>query len=333
MKRREFITLLGGTVAAWPVSGRAQQPAIPVIGFVNSGNSSLGGGFEPLRAAFLKGLNEGGYVEGRNVAIEYRLAGGQYDRLPELLSGLINQQVKLIVASGGLVSALHAKAATKTIPILFIAGFDPIKVGLVSSLGHPEGNATGVSMYTTEMAQKRLELLHTVLPKVTTIAMLVNPKSTGGSVPKIEVERVEAAAPGLGLKVIVLEASADSDFEKAFARAVQEGAGALSINADPFFTPRRAQIVALAARHGLPTIYALREYVEAGGLMSYGPTLGWAYEQIGRYASRILKGEKPSDLPVQLPTSFDLIINLKTVKALGLTLPRSVLAGTNEFIE
>jgi putative ABC transport system substrate-binding protein len=333
MRRREFITLLGGTVAAWPLGASAQQPAMPVIGFVNSGNSSPGGTFTPLMTAFHQGLNEGGYVEGRNIAIEYHWAGGQYDRLPELLSDLLRRQVTLIVASGGLVSALHAKAATKTTPILFIAGFDPVKVGLVTSLSHPGGNATGVSMNTTEMAQKRLELLHKLLPKVATVAILVNPNSTGGLLPTIEIERVQGAARDLGLKLLVLEAGADREFEKAFASAIREGAGALSVNADPFFTPRRAQIVALAAHHGLPTIYPWREYAEAGGLMSYGPTLTWAYHQLGLYAGRILKGAKPGDLPVQLPTKFELVLNLKTVKALGLTVPRPVLAATNEFIE
>ncbi len=282
--------------------------------------------------AFQQGLNEGGYVEARNIAIEYRWAEGQYDRLPKLLSDLIRRQVILIVASGGLPSALSAKAATETIPILFIAGFDPVKVGLVMSLSHPGGNATGVSVYTTEIAQKRVELLHNLVPKAGTIAMLVNPKSTGGVVSKIEIGSVEETARKLGLKLLVLEASVDSDFEAAFAYATQQQAGALSINADPFFTPRRAQIVALAARHSLPTVYPWREYVDAGGMMSYGPSLAWAYHQIGLYAGRILKGARPGDLPVQLPTKFELVINLKTVEALGLTVPRIVQAGA-EIIE
>jgi putative ABC transport system substrate-binding protein len=332
MRRREFITLLGGSAAVWPLCASAQQPARPVIGFVNSGNSSPDI-IAPLMSAFHQALNESGYVEGRNIEIVYHWAGGQYDRLPAMLSDLIRRQVNVIVTTGGLVSALHAKAATNTIPILFVAGFDPIKVGLVTSLSHPGGNATGVSVNTTEMAQKRLEQLHKLLPKVATVATLVNPNSTGGVVPAIEIAAVQDTARDLGLKLVVLEASVDSDFEKAFASAIREGVGALSVNADPFFPARRAQIVALAARYGLPTVYPWREYVEAGGLMSYGSSLTWAFQQLGLYASRILKGAKPSDLPVQRPTKFELILNLKTVKALGLTVPRLVLLGTDEFIE
>jgi putative tryptophan/tyrosine transport system substrate-binding protein len=330
MRRREFITLLGGTAAAWPLRASAQQPEMPVIGFVSSSNASPSGAIAHLLIAFRQGLNEGGHVEGRNVKIEYRWAGGQYDRLPGLLADLIRHQVSVIVASGGLPSALAAKAATDTVPILFIAPFDPVRVGLVTSLSHPGGNATGVSNETTELAQKRLELLRELVPKVTTIAMLVNPNAR---MTKIEIEHMERATRNLGLRLLVLEAGAQSDFEAAFATAVREGAGALSVSAEAFFTPRRAQIVAFAARHGLPTVYPFREYVEAGGLMSYGPTLTWAYQQIGFYASRILKGDKPSDLPVQMPTKFQLVINLKTLNALGLTLSRLLNYRADEIIE
>jgi len=330
MRRREFIPLLGGTAAAWSLGASAQQPAVPLIGFVSSSNSSPGGVVAPLMAAFQQGLRDGGgYVEGWNVVIEYRGAGGQYNRLPELLSDLIHRQVTLIVASGGVVSAVYAKAATKTIPILFIAGFDPVKAGLVGSLAYPGGNATGVSVHTNELAQKRLELLYKLVPNSATIAFLVNPNSTE---PNIEIARVEEATRELGLRLLVLEASRESDFEAAFASASRQQADALLVSGDAFFTPRRAQIVALAARYGLPTAYPWREYVDAGGMMSYGPPITWAYHQLGLYASRILKGARPSDLPVQLPTKFDLVINRKTVEALGLTVPRIVQVGA-EFIQ
>jgi putative tryptophan/tyrosine transport system substrate-binding protein len=330
MRRREFITVLGGTAVAWPLDALAQQQALPMIGFVSSSNSSPNGTAAPLTTAFRRGLSEGGYVDGQNVVIEFRGADGQYDRLPELLSDLIRRQVTVIVASGGLPSSMNARAATKTIPILFVAGFDPVEAGLVASLGHPGGNATGVSVNTTELAQKRLELLHNLVPDATTIALLVNPKSDRGLI-RAEIASVEDATRKFGLKLIVVEASRDSDLEPAFAAARQQ-AGALSINADAFFTPRRSQIVALAARHRLPVIYPWREYVEAGGLMSYGPTFAWAYHQLGVYAGRILNGAKPGDLPVQMPTTFDWVINETTVKALGLKVPRIMQAGA-EFIQ
>jgi putative ABC transport system substrate-binding protein len=333
MRRREFLGILGGAAMAWPRSGRAQQPAMPVIGFVNSSNSSPGGTFARLFAAFHQGLNEGGYAEGQNVAIEYRWAGGQYGRLPEMLADLVQRQVKLIVASGGMPTALQARAATETIPILFISGFDPVQVGFGSSLGQPGGNTTGVNMHGAEMGEKRLEWLHQLLPAVGTVAAVVNPKSTAGVVSKIELERTAEAARGFGMKLVGLEASTEGDLESVFAAAASAGAGALSVNGDPFFAPRRAQIIALAARYRLPTIYPWREYVEDGGLMSYGPNLAWAYRLLGNYASRILKGARPGDLPIQRPREFELLINLKTVKVLGLTVPRVVLAATNEFIE
>jgi putative tryptophan/tyrosine transport system substrate-binding protein len=330
MNRREFIALLGGTVASWPLSAGAQQQAIPVIGFVGTGKLSPGG---PNMTAFHQGLNEGGYVEGRNVAIEYRWAGGQYDRLPALLADVIRRQASVIVASGGLVSALEAKAATDTIPTLFIAGFDPVQVGLVTSINRPGGNATGVSVYTTELGQKRLEWLHRMLPQAVTIGLLVNPISTRGAVPKIEIASLQSAARSLGLRLLVLEASTDSEIDAAFASAARQQADALMVNADPFFTPRSAQIVALASHYALPTLYPWREYVEAGGLISYGPVLTWAYRRLGLYASRILRGEKPSELPVEAPTRIELIVNLKTAETLGLRVPRLVLQGANETIQ
>jgi ABC-type uncharacterized transport system substrate-binding protein len=328
--RRDLIALLGTTAVEWPLDTSASS--LPTIGFVSSSNSEPGATFKPLLGAFHEGLNKAGYVEGQNTFVEYRWAGGQYDRLPELFADLVSRQVALIVASGGLVSGLAAKAATKTIPILFIAGFDPVHVGLVASLGHPGGNATGVSVYTTELAQKRFDLLHQLVPDATVIALLLNPKSTDGAVPRIETIRVEEVARQFGLRLLVLEASAEGDIDAAFARAAKEKAGALLVNADPYFTPRRAQVVALAAQYGLPTIYPWREYVQAGGLMSYGPSFAWAYHQIGLYAGRILDGAKPGDLPVQFPTTFNWAINYKTAEALGLIVPRSMRAGA-EAIE
>ena len=329
--RRGLITFLGATAAWRPLDTLAQ--ALPIIGFVNSGNSGPSATFSPLMNAFHQGLSKGGYIEGQNTVVEYRWAGGHYDRLPDLIADLVSRRVALIVASGGLVSALAAKAATDAIPILFIAGFDPVHVGLVTSLSRPGGNATGVSVYTTELAQKRLDLLHQLVPKATFFALLVNPKSTDGAVPKIEIMRVEEMARQFGLRLLVLEASAEGEIEAAFARAAEEKVDALMVNADPYFTPRRAQIVALAAQYGLPTIYPWREYVQAGGLMSYGPTFAWAYHQVGLYAAHILDGVKPSDLPVQFPTQFDWVINYKTAKALGLTVPRSMRAGAEAFEE
>jgi len=329
MRRREFITLLGGTVAGLPLCA-CGQPAMRVIGFISSSSNSAPPGteFARLLTAFRRGLNERGYVEGQNIAFEYRWAGGRYNQLPELVADLVRRQVGVIAATGGLPSALAAKAATKSIPILFVVGTDPVQVGLVTSLGRPGGNATGVSVFTTELAQKRLDLLHQLVPSATTIAQLVNPKSSGSGN-----ERMEDAARDFGLRLLVLEASAESDFEAAFATAAQQRAEALWVTADPFFTTQHAKIVALAARYKLPATYPWRQYAEAGGLMSYGPELTWAYQQIGSYAGRILKGAKPSELPVQLPTKFQLLINHRTAKALGLEISRLLLAQADEVIE
>jgi putative ABC transport system substrate-binding protein len=313
--------------AAGSLRAEAQTPAMPVIGFLNSASP---GPAATLVAAFRHGLNKAGYVEGQNVAIEYRWAEGQYDRLRGMASGLVRRNVSLIAATGGLVVAQAAKEATSTIPVLFIAGFDPVREGLAASINRPGGNATGVSVYTAELGPKRLELLRELLPNVVKIAMLVNPHSIST---EIERKDLEEATRGTGLQLLVLEASAEGDLEKAVNDAVNQGAGALIVSADAFFTSRRSQIVALAAQYALPASYPWLQYAEAGGLISYGPNLTWAYEQIGVYASRILKGAKPEDLPVQLPTTFEMVINLKTAKALGLSIPPFVLARADRVIE
>ena len=326
--RRDFITLLGGAAAGSPLPARAQQRTLPVIGFLNSASASPSSASN-LLSPFRQGLEEGGYVEGRNLMIEYRCAGGRSDRLPELVADLVRHEVALIIA-GGFEAAMAAKAATQTIPLLFIAGFDPVKMGLVTSLSRPGGNATGVSVYTIELLPKRLELLLAVVPKVDTVALLVHPNPYGS---ELEIEHIQEALRARDLRLVVLKANVESDLEAAFASAAQQGAGALTISADPFFMPRHAKIVTLAARYELPTVYPWRVYVEGGGLMSYGPPIAWAYHQVGLYASRILKRAKPGDLPVQLPTKFEFVINLKTVKKLGLTLPETVLARADEVIE
>ena len=327
MRRRDFLALLGSMAAAGSLRAEAQTPAMPVIGFLNSASP---GPAATLVAAFRHALNKAGYVEGQNVAIEYRWAEGQYDRLRGMASDLVRRNVSLIAATGGLVVAQAAKGATSTIPVLFIAGFDPVREGLAASINRPGGNATGVSVYTAELGPKRLGLLRELLPNVVKIAMLVNPGSIST---EIERKDLEEATRGTGLQLLVLEASAEGDLEKAVNDAVNQSAGALVVSADAFFTSRRSQIVALAAQYALPASYPWLQYAEAGGLISYGPNLTWAYEQIGVYASRILKGAKPEDLPVQLPTTFELVINLKTAKSLGLEIPPTLLARADEVIE
>jgi putative tryptophan/tyrosine transport system substrate-binding protein len=322
MKRREFITMLGGA-AAWPLAARAQQPATPVIAFLHS---TLTVADVALRAAAIgQGLKEAGFIEGQNVAIEYRSAEDQMDRLPLLVADLLRRQVALIVSNTP--AALAAKAATPTVPVVFVTGGDPVSDGLVASLNRPGGNVTGISFITADLGAKRLGLLRELLPGAARIAVLVDPKW-----PLTErfVSELQAAALAVGQQLIVLEVSSDSEIETAFTTLVQRGAGALL---GGIGLHRRERIVALAARHRIPAIYVLRSYVAAGGLMSYAPSINNAYRQAGIYAGRILKGEKPGELPVMLPTKLELVINLKTAKALGLEVPPTLLATADEVIE
>jgi putative tryptophan/tyrosine transport system substrate-binding protein len=329
MTRRQTIRLLLGATASWSLGARAQRPALPVIGYLSSASTRVPG-LDRAPDTFRAGLLEGGYDVDRNVAIEVLSADGHYDRLPALAATLVRRRVTLIVASGGILSAEAAAAATSTIPILFIAGFDPVKLGLVKSLSRPGGNATGFSVYTTELLEKRFELLRELVPHAGVTALMVNPLSP---VADIETEDMAGVARSAGLGFLALRASNESELQAAFASARDGKADALLVSADPVFTTLRRQIVALAARYALPVVYPWQEYVEAGGLMSYGPILMKAYHDIGVYAARILKGEKPSNLPVQLPTTFELMINLKTAKALGLMVPQNLLALANQVIE
>ena len=325
MRRREFITLLGGTAAAWPFVARAQQPTMPVVGFLRSATLA---DVPHWVAAFRQGLKEAGFVEGQNVAIEFRSADNQLDRLPALVADLIRQPVAVIV--GNTDAALAAKAATTTVPIVFASGSDPVRDGLVASLNRPGGNVTGLVYFAAVLGAKRLELLRQLVPRATTIAVLVNPNT-----PLTEAERkdVQTAAQAIGQQLIIFDISSDRDIETAFAAFVQRGAGALLVGTGGFLNSNRERIAAVANRHALPASYSQREGVVAGGLMSYGPSISDAYRQAGIYSGRILNGEKPADLPVIRSTKFELVLNLKTAKALGLTIPPSLLVAADEVIE
>jgi putative tryptophan/tyrosine transport system substrate-binding protein len=327
MKRREFISLLGGA-AAWPRAARAQQGAMPVIGFL--------GGASPDRwvgrlRAFHQGLSETGYVVGRNLAIEYRWAEGQNDRVPSLAAELVGRQVSVIAAPGSVPAALAAKAATTTIPIVFEIASDPVELGLVASLAQPGGNITGVTSLNAQVGPKRLELLHELVPTATVVGLLVNPTNPNEAEPTTK--NLQAAARSLGLEMHVLHASAEGDFDAAFATLIQLRAGALAIGTDPLFTSRLEQLAALTVRHAVPSVYQFREFTAAGGLMSYGGSLTDTFRAVGVYTGRILKGDKPADLPVQQATRVELFLNLKTAKALGLTVPIPLLGRADEVIE
>jgi putative ABC transport system substrate-binding protein len=324
MKRREFITLLGGATAGWPLATRAQQ-AMPVIGYFHFATP----GYTPAAAAFLQGLKETGYIDGQNVAIEYRWAEGQYDRLPAMAADLVDRKVDLIAAFGPPL-ARAAKNATSTIPIVFEVGNDAVAAGLVASLARPGGNATGLSILFTQLTPKRLELLCELIPQARTIALLVNPNSPTA---EPSIRGTQEAARAKGLRLSILNASTEREIDAAFATLVDSHADGLIVAADPFFDTKREQLVAPAAYYKIPTIYFAREATASGGLISYGSSLGAVYRQMGIYAGRILKGEKPADLPVEQPTKFEMVINLKTAKALGLDVPLSMLARADEVIE
>jgi len=325
VKRREFITLLGGAIA-WQQTARAQQ-AMPVIGFLSSRSPGESAG---VVAAFRSGLRENGFVEGQNLAIAFRWAEGRYERLPALAAELVGLPVTLLFAAGGPPSALAAKAATSTIPIVFSASSDPVRLGLVPSLSRPGGNITGMSTLTTPLGAKGVALLKELLPKAAVVAYLVNPSNPSSA---LELKEALAAADTLGIQLRVLNASTEGELDAAFAALVKSRADALVVAGEPFFDSQRQRIVALAARHSIAASYAWRENVVAGGLMSYGNSLTESYRQAGIYAGRILKGEKPADLPVRQPTKFDLVLNLKTAKALGLTFPQSLLVRADEVIQ
>jgi len=318
LTRREFITLLGGA-AAWPLAANAQQPAMPVIGFVNAGSSDA-----PLGAAFRSGLNESGYVEGQNVTVEYHWLAGQFDRLPSLMADLVRRRVAVIATPAGNLAALTAKAATTTIPIVFSVGEDPVRLGLVASLARPGGNATGINFFNNETIARRLGLLHELVPKAVHIAALINPANT--PIADAALQDIQEAARVIGLQIQVLKASTNREIEAAFATLVRDGVDALFVAPDTFFVSRRVQFATLAAHHRIPAAYNGRDFVEVGGLMSYGTDRVDTYRQVGAYAGQILKGAKPADLPVLQSTKFEFVINMQTARALGIEVPATLLA-------
>ncbi|MGA8695671.1 MAG: ABC transporter substrate-binding protein [Xanthobacteraceae bacterium] len=327
MRRREFISLIGSVAAIWPLAARAQQSAMPVIGFVNAASAK---GYAPLLSAFLKGLSEAGFVDGRNVSIEYRWAEGRVDQLPAMVADLVHRRVAVIAAMGT-PAALAARAATTTIPTVFETAADPVRVGLVASLNRPGGNVTGVTSLLVVVGSKRLELLHELVPTARVMALLVNPANP--TLAEINSKEMQAAAHTLGLELHVLNASTEGDFDAVFTNLLQLSAGGLVISPDPFFTSRSEQLAALTIRHAVPTIHYNPEFAAAGGLLSYGEGSADAYRQAGNYTGRVLRGEKPADLPVQQATKVELHINLKTAKALGITFPESILQRADEVIE
>jgi ABC-type uncharacterized transport system substrate-binding protein len=328
MRRRDFITLLGGMVAAWPLAARAQQLAMPVVGFLDPRSPEANA---DRVGAFRQGLKDAGYVEGENVAIDYRWAENQMDRLPALAAELVRRRVAVIAASGGPDTAFVAKTSTTTIPIVFAVGDDPVRLGLVASLARPGGNLTGINFFVSELAAKRLGLLRELLPAATRVAVLVNPAEA--TLTESTLRDVEAAARVIGLQIQVLHASTSREIDTAFATITRERPDALFVGTDPFFVSRRVQLAQMTTLHKVPAIYALRQYAEAGGLMSYGASLTDTYRQMGAYAGRLLKGAKPADLPVVQATKFELVVNHQTARILGLTVPSSLLATADEVIE
>ena len=328
MRRRDVITALAGTAAAWPLAARAQQPAAPVVGFLHSSSATA---YTGLVASFRRGLSEAGYSEGQNVAIDFRWGEDRNERLPALAAELVQRQVAVIVTPGSTAATLAAKAATATIPIVFLSAVDPVKTGLVASLNRPGGNVTGVSDIGVQLAAKRLSLLHELHPGAARFGLLVNPSNPGITEPFVA--EVQTAASVIGRQIEVVAARTDIDIDKAFATLVNKQVDAFLVSTDALFVTRRVQLVTLAARHALPAMYFRREFAEAGGLMSYGSNLADQFRQIGIYAGRILKGEKPADMPVVQPTRFELVINLPTARAIGIVVPPSLLARADEVIE